>query len=132
MNNVQEILNSEASANFVKSAKLLRTFKICYEHGDLDGAAYGIYYACYHAVMAFFVKSGKTDIKTHKGLNIELGKLLRERRLPINHLSTFSKLANLREVASYHTGRDVEQDSLEDLVKPAYALIELMKTLSAD
>ena len=126
--NVNKVYDSEVESNLRKVDVLLNSFKISYEHGDPDGAAASLYYACFHAVSALFVKIGK-PIRTHKGLNIEFGKFLRENNLSENHVSIFSKLATVRELAHYNLQKDVDVPTLESLVKPAYELIELIKTL---
>ena len=126
--NLEKIYDAEAKAYSSKVEVCLKSFKACYNAGDPDGAAGRLYYACYHAVYATLLKFGK-EARTHKGVNMELANLIKERSLDRELLITFSQLQTLRLDADYNPNKGVDSTVLEDLVKPAYHLIEVMKNL---
>ena len=127
----QESINiniAEREAHLNKANVLIRSFKISYENGDPDGASGSLYYACYHAVKAYFVKCGQ-DIRRHQKLRTELDSLLKKKNLDKELGINFSRLETLRNQHHYDAIKTVDGKTLEGLVKPAFDLIELMKKL---
>ena len=127
--NLKEIRDAESEANFNKVETLLTAFKRNYDAGDSDTASGRLYYACYHAVKACLLAHGK-DPRTHQGIRSDLDKLLKEKNLNQELGTNFSRLETLRNMADYNLHKQVDGNTLEDMVKPAYELIELMKFLS--
>jgi uncharacterized protein (UPF0332 family) len=124
--NLKKVFDAEMEANFDKVTQLLAAFKRNYDAGDPDTAAGRLYYACYHAVKARLLAHGQ-DPRTHQGVRSELDKFLKEQNLDIELGKNFSRLETLRNMADYNIHKQVDGKTMEDMVKPAYDLIELMK-----
>jgi uncharacterized protein (UPF0332 family) len=127
--NLKAITDSESVLYMELANENLADFKILYDHGSYNTAAYCLYYAMFHANNAALVNMGEEALKNHQTANFKIQEIVTKYELTPIFSTVYSQLRNLRTTASYNPARRVSGSDLTKIVKVAFEFVEKIKVI---
>jgi uncharacterized protein (UPF0332 family) len=109
-----------------KATRSLKTARLAFEDGDMDGAASRAYYGMFNAARAALIHAGHNEAaeaKTHSGLISAVGQyLVKSGQLSGDHGRSLNEICQVRIAADY-LGVAISQEEAEAAIKRADAFI---------